>query len=298
MARSEHDSWDAATGVGATATLAATARAVATRDGLIDDPFAEPLVRAVGVEFFTRVASGELALADLRDNRGFARLIRLFAVRTRFFDNFLAGAGRAGIRQAVILAAGLDARPYRLWWAAGTTVYEIDQPEVIDLKTQTMRALGVTPAVNRRAVGIDLRQDWPTALRQVGFDATQPTAWIAEGLLIGFLPPDIQDQLLDGVTALSAVDSRLAPEYLPKGRPPPAGQERALAERWRAHGLDVDLTDLTYPGEHSDAAEYLAAHGWETVELPLAELFAATGLRQDDPADAPLLSSYVDAIRT
>ncbi|MGH3636047.1 MAG: class I SAM-dependent methyltransferase, partial [Mycobacterium sp.] len=193
MARSAGDSWDAATGVGATATLVAAARAAATRGGLIDDPFAEPLVHAVGVDFFVRVASGELALADLRDNGGFAHLTELFAVRTRFFDNFFADAGRAGIRQAVILASGLDARPYRLWWAPGTAVYEIDQPQVIESKTHALRALGATPTVNRRAVGIDLRQDWPTALRQVGFDAGQPTAWIAEGLLIGFLPPDAQD---------------------------------------------------------------------------------------------------------
>ncbi|MBO0865127.1 MAG: SAM-dependent methyltransferase, partial [Mycobacterium sp.] len=230
------------------------------------------------VDFFTRVASGELARTDLRDS-GFARLGGLFAVRTRFFDNFFADAGRTGIRQAVILASGLDARPYRLWWATGTTVYEIDQHQVIELKTQTMRALGVTPAVNRRALGIDLRQDWPMALRQVGFDPSQPTAWIGEGL-IGVLPPDAQDRLLDEVTALSAVGSRFAADYLPDGCPPRAGQVRALAERWQGH---------------------LAAHGWETVEMPLTELFAATGfpdLRRDDPADPFVSSSYVNASRT
>lgn len=292
---------DAATRVGATATLVAAARAVATRDGLIDDPFAEPLAHAAGMDFFARVASGELALPDLRDNGGFARLTELFAVGTRFFDNFAADAGRAGIQQTVILASGLDARPYRLWWAPGTTVYEIDQPHVIESKTQALRALGVTPTVNRRAVGIDLRQDWPMALRQVGFDAAQPTAWIAEGLLIGFLPPDAQDRLLDDVTALSATGSRFAADYLPGGCLPPAGQERALTERWRSHGFDVDLTDLSYPGEYHDAAEYLAARGWETAEIPLSEVFAATGfpdLRRDDAADAPAASSYVNATRT
>ena len=141
MARTDNDTWDPATSVGTTATLVATARALATRAGLINDPFAEPLVRAVGLDFFTKVASGELALSDLGDNNGLALLTDLFAVRTRFFDNFLTDACRAGIRQAVILASGLDARPYRLWWPAGTTVYEIDQPQVIDFKTQTLRGL-------------------------------------------------------------------------------------------------------------------------------------------------------------
>ena len=119
MARTDNDTWDPATSVGTTATLVATARALATRAGLINDPFAEPLVRAVGLDFFTKVASGELALSDLGDNNGLALLTDLLAVRTRFFDNFLTDACRAGIRQAVILASGLDARPYRLWWPAG-----------------------------------------------------------------------------------------------------------------------------------------------------------------------------------
>ncbi len=189
MARTDHDTWDPATSVGTTATLVATARALANRAGLINDPFAEPLVRAVGVDFFTQVASGERALSELGDDNGFALLTDLFAVRTRFFDNFLTDAGRAGIRQAVILASGLDARPYRLWWPAGTTVYEIDQPEVIEFKTQTLRGLQATPTADRRAMGIDLRREWPEALRRLGFDATKPTVWIAEGLFIGFLAP-------------------------------------------------------------------------------------------------------------
>src|ERR1700761_3693985 len=215
MARTDNDTWDPATSVGTTATLVATARALANRAGLINDPFAEPLVRAVGKDFFSQVASGERAISELGDHNGFGLLTDLFAVRTRFFDNFLTDAGRAGIRQAVILASGLDARAYRLWWPAGTTVYEIDQPDVIDFKTQTMRALDAVPAANRRAVGIDLRQDWPEALRRIGFDASEPTVWVAEGLFIGFLQPTMQDRLLDNVTALSAPGSRAAADYFP-----------------------------------------------------------------------------------
>jgi len=208
--------------------------------------------------------------------------------------------GRAGIRQEVILASGLDARPYRLWWPAGTTVYEIDLPQVIEFKTQTVRELAATPTANRRAVGIDLRRDWPAALRLVGFDADQPSAWIAEGLLIGFLPPDAQDRLLDNVTALSTAGSRFAADHMRVGSESQAGQEQALADRWRERGLDVDLTGLTYSGEHADVAEYLAARGWETVGTTLADLFAATGLprlRRDDPAGLPVSPLYVTATR-
>ena len=52
MVRTESDSWDLATSVGATATMVAAQRALAATgpDPLIDDPFAAPLVRAVGID--------------------------------------------------------------------------------------------------------------------------------------------------------------------------------------------------------------------------------------------------------
>jgi len=301
MGRTDHDTWDPATSVGTTATLVATVRALANRAGLINDPFAEPLVRAVGTDFFTQVASGERAISDLGDDNGFALLTDLFAVRTRFFDNFLTDAGRAGIRQAVILASGLDARPYRLWWPVGTTVYEIDQPGVIEFKTQTLRGLAATPTANRRAVGIDLRRDWPEALRRVGFDATEPSVWIAEGLFIGFLTPVAQDRLLGNVTALSARGSRVAADYLPNRSRPYSSQEHALAEQWRPYGFDGNMTELTYLDEHHDAAESLEAVGWKTFVADLAELFTATGLpglRRQDLGGAPVAGRYVSATLT
>jgi methyltransferase (TIGR00027 family) len=298
MARTDRDTWDPATSVGTTATLVATARALATRAGLINDPFAEPLVRAVGVDFFTQVAAGERAISELGDDNGFALLTDLFAVRTRFFDNFLTDAGRAGIRQAVILASGLDARPYRLWWPAGTAVYEIDQPGVIEFKTQTLRGLAATPTADRRAAGIDLRREWPEALRRLGFDATKPTVWIAEGLFIGYLAPATQDRLLNNVTRLSAPGSRVAADYLPNRSRPFSSQEHALAERWQPYGFDGDMTELTYLDEYHDTAESLAALGWKTFVTELADLFNATGLpglRRQDLAGAPVAGRYVSA---
>jgi methyltransferase (TIGR00027 family) len=301
LARTGNDTWGPATSVGTTATMVATARALANRAGLIHDPFAEPLVSAVGLDFFSKVASGELALSDLGDNNGMVLLTDLFAVRTRFFDNFLTDACRAGIRQVVILASGLDARPYRMWWPAGTTVYEIDQPQVIDFKTQTLRGMGASPTANRRAVGIDLRLDWPEALRRLGFDATEPTMWIAEGLLIGFLAPAIQDRLLDNVTALSAPGSRAAADYFAERQPPMLGQEHELAKRWRRFGYRGDMADFTYPNEQHDAAESLAALGWTTVMTELQKLFTATGLpglRRQDFNGVPVAGRYVRAVFT
>src|SRR5271166_1029823 len=175
MARTDNDTWDLASSVGATATMVATQRALASREKLIDDPFAEPLVRAVGVDFFTRLVDGKVDLADVDPEFNMRRAAEGMAVRTRFFDRLFTDAAAAGVRQAVILASGLDARAYRLPWPTGTVVYEIDQPDVIEFKTKTLAGLGAEPTAERRSVAIDLRDDWPKALLDSGFDRTQPT---------------------------------------------------------------------------------------------------------------------------
>jgi methyltransferase (TIGR00027 family) len=307
MARTDNDTWDLATSVGATATGVAVGRALASRgdDPLISDPFAEPLVRAVGVDFFTRLASGELDPAAVDDDAefGMARMRDMMAVRTRFFDDFFLEGTNAGIRQAVILASGLDARAYRLSWPAGTTVYEIDQPQVLEFKTATLTKLGAVPTAERRAVAIDLRHNWASGLRAAGLDPSQPTAWSAEGLL-PFLPPEAQDALLDNITALSAPGSRLATENLPDaGRSVPmmADRMREATDRWRAHGFDVEMTDLWYGGERNDVVDYLNAHGWQASTTDVSQLLAAQGLSMQLPDDQEATFSalgYVAATRS
>ena len=265
--RYESDTWDLASSVGVTATMVAAARAMATRAErpLINDPFAEPLVKLVGVDLLSRLASGELDPAELNDVHdgaagsagAMSRMADNMAVRTKFFDEFFLGATNAGIKQAVILASGLDARAYRLAWSAGTVVYEVDQPQVIEFKTRSLAELGAAPTAERRVVAVDLRDDWPAALRTAGFDPAQPTAWSAEGLL-GYLPPEAQDRLLDTITELSAPGSRLATESAPN--PEPGDDEKlkermqTISERWRAHGFDLDMAGLVYFGDRNEAA--------------------------------------------
>jgi methyltransferase (TIGR00027 family) len=308
MARTDNDTWDLATSVGATATGVAVGRALANRaeNPLIVDPFAEPLVRAVGVDFFTRVATGELSPADVDEGGefGMKRMGDMMGVRTRFFDDFFIEAANGGIRQAVILASGLDARAYRLPWPAGTTVYEIDQPRVIEFKTTTLTDLGATPTADRRSVAIDLRHDWPAALRGAGLDPTQPTAWSAEGLM-PFLPPEAQDALLDNITMLSAAGSRLATENMPNASqavPAMADRMRQSTESWRKHGFDVEMTDLWYGGDRNDVVDYLDRHGWNVAAITAAELAAAHGFsiqtRDNDEAANFAGLSYVTATRS
>jgi methyltransferase (TIGR00027 family) len=285
MPRTDNDTWDLATSVGATATMVAAARAIATKaeEPLIEDRFAEPLVRAVGVDFFTRWVAGELAAADVDDHESGWKLEHMpaaMAARTRFFDSFLQAATQAGIRQAVILASGLDARAYRLAWPADMTVFEIDRPTVIEFKTSTLAGLGAAPQADLRTVAVDLREDWPKALTEAGFDETRPTAWIAEGLF-GYLPPAAQDRLLDNITTLSADGSRLACEAVPDMAQLDIENARetmrSAAAKWREYGLDLEFADLGYEGERSDVAAYLQKLGWRTAGTQMSQLLADNG---------------------
>ena len=287
MTRTDEDTWDLASSVGATATWVAAARALASKqpNALIDDPFADPLVRAVGKEFFIRVLDGEItdetggmdAGADLDAEFNLRRMVNMMGVRTRYFDDFFTGATAAGVRQAVILAAGLDSRPYRLSWPAGTVVYEVDQPAVIDFKSATLSHLGAEPTAERRTVSVDLRDDWAAALHHAGFDESRPAAWSAEGLLM-YLPPEAQDKLFDAITALSAPGSWLATEYHRDGMPLLEKRAKAMARRWAPFGFDIDVSTLVYHGERTPAADYLSAHGWQVSTRTRADMFAEAGL--------------------
>ena len=279
MARADDDCWDLASGVGATATAVAASRALANRAGLIDDAWAEPLVRAVGMEHFQELLDAPETSDDVQ------RMVHGMAIRTRYFDDFLRETSHTtGIRQTVILASGLDACGYRLPWPAGTVVYEVDQPGVIDFKVSALQRLGARPTAEVRNVGVDLREDWPAALAAQGFDPGRPTAWIAEGLLI-YLPPDAQDRLFDHITALSPAGSRLATEFMPAMdafTDPPAEGDEPGADRWRRLGFHDNLAGLVYVGERSHVIDYLRRLGWQVSGSGVEELFAANGFDHHD----------------
>jgi methyltransferase (TIGR00027 family) len=296
MARTESDRWDLATSVGATATMVAAQRAISSDAKLIDDPYAAPLVRAVGIDVYVRLVNGQIPVGG---DAGFdpQRMAQGMACRTRFYDQFFLDATASGVGQAVILAAGLDARAYRLPWPAGTVVYEVDMPEVIEFKTLTLSDLGAEPAAERRTVGVDLRDDWVAALRASGFDPQAPSAWSAEGLLI-YLPDEAQDALFDNITALSAPGSRLAFDIVPN-------TAVFADERWREHhdrmselGFEVDFNDLVYHGQRSHVLDYLQQRGWQTSPQTVRELYAANGFpyHDDDVAQAFADITYSSAV--
>ncbi|KAB7754561.1 S-adenosyl-L-methionine-dependent methyltransferase [Mycolicibacterium phlei DSM 43072] len=274
--RTDDDTWDIATSVGTTAVMVAAARARETErdDALIRDPYAKILVAGAGTGVWERMLDPEVGarIAEVDDEIAaiFEHMGNYQAVRTRFFDQFFTDAAAAGIRQIVILASGLDSRAYRLPWPDGTVVYEIDQPKVLEYKADRLAEHGVQPSARRVEVAVDLRYDWPKALREAGFDATQPTAWLAEGLLM-YLPAAAQDRLFELVTELSAPGSRLSVETVGTRAEERREKMRERFERIRElFGFEdtVDVAELMYDDpDRADVAEWLTAHGWSATAV-------------------------------
>jgi methyltransferase (TIGR00027 family) len=167
---------------------------------------------------------------------------------------------------------------------------------VIAFKTGTLSGLGASPTAEHRTIAIDLRDDWPAALRQGGFDVTQPTAWSAEGLL-PYLPPDAQDRLFDHITALSAPGSRLATEHVPDPNAFTDERLQRISERWQRIGFNLSAADLFYRGERNVVVDYLATHGWEVTAYPARDLYARNGFEfpEDEMAATFGELSYVAA---
>jgi methyltransferase (TIGR00027 family) len=291
VARTENDTWEITESVGATALGVASARAAETRseNPLISDPFAQVFLDAVGDGVWNWHSAPQLP-AELIETEPelplqMQSMVGYMASRTAFFDQFFLDATRAGIRQAVILAAGLDSRAWRLPWPDGTTVYELDQPRVLEFKASTLAEHGAQPACNRIAVPVDLRQDWPTALRQAGFDPSAPSAWSAEGQM-PYLPAAAQDLLFDRVQGLTAAGSRVAVEALgPKFLDPQfRAKRRERMDRIRALMAEVDprreiprTDELWYFEEREDVGEWFRRHGWDVTVTPSDELMAGYG---------------------
>jgi methyltransferase (TIGR00027 family) len=293
--RTAGDSWSITELVGATALSVAAARAVETSGGdpLIRDEFARVLVSSAGPAW-ARLADPDLAWLDddPYGQRAHRLGIKYQAVRTHFFDEYFADAASAGVRQVVLLAAGLDSRAYRLHWPADTAVYEIDQPKVLEYKTRILEQDGAVPTASRRPVPVDLRDDWPAALTAAGFDRTQPTAWLAEGLL-PYLPSDAQDRLFEMFTTLSAPGSQVAVEVF--------GMNSSNSQRWlrmrERLGLDVNVQALTYhEPDRTDAVQWLADHGWQVHGVNNRDEMARLGHPvPEDLADEAVRSTLLRA---
>lgn len=297
MTRSDDDEWDIVTSVGYTALMVAAWRALHAIDPqpVVRDEYAKHFIAASEDPYFTGL------LANPDTSEGATAFPRLYGVQTRFFDEFFMSATGRGIRQAVIVAAGLDSRAFRLDWPSGTTVFEIDQPKVLEFKARVLAERGVEPLVQRTEVGADLREDWSIPLREAAFDEARPTAWSVEGLL-PYLTGTAQDALFSRIGQLSAPGSRLAVGALGSRQ----DRDELAALETKYPGLnksgDIDISALTYDeATKTEPAQWLAEHRWtvdpirNTLELQAA--YGRTPPDLDAQIDTIMHSEYITATR-
>jgi methyltransferase (TIGR00027 family) len=295
--RSDDDEWDIVSSVGYTALLVAGWRALhaTSAQPLVRDDYAKHFIAASTDPFLNA------ALADPGTSEGATAFPRLYGVQTRFFDEFFTAAAEDGVRQAVIVAAGLDSRAYRLTWPTGTTVFEVDQPKVLEFKTTVLAQHAAEPAADRRDVAADLRDDWSIPLRNNGFDAELPTAWSVEGIL-PYLTGDAQDTLFGRITELSASGSRLGIGALGSC----LDQDRLAELEGSYPGLnlsgDVDFSTLTYDdATKTKPAQWLADHGWTVDPVrtnpELQREYGRTPPQVDLDLDEIMHSEYITATR-
>jgi methyltransferase (TIGR00027 family) len=247
-------------GIGATALMTAASRALETERGdgqaLLSDELARELAGEKGFDLLARAAR-----IGVPSSAGGSPV---FVVRHRFLDDVLKDLTGSGIRQVVLVAGGLDTRAYRLPWPDDTRLFEIDQPHVLAYKDTVLASRGAQARCDRREVPADLRQDWPTALLERGFDPERPTAWVAEGILF-YIPEPSVHGLLDEMRRLSAPGSHLLADVLGTDLPP---EIRDMFARWDAPFLF--LTD--------DPEELMRSHGWQSEVIAMDDVGRRLGI--------------------
>ncbi|MDP7703953.1 MULTISPECIES: class I SAM-dependent methyltransferase [unclassified Mycobacterium] len=313
MVRTENDTWEITESVGATALGVAAARAAETesQNPLIRDPFARVFLNVVGDGIWNWFAApdlpDELVEAEPQLPDQMQSMVNYMASRTAFFDSFFLDATRAGVTQVVILAAGLDARAWRLPWPDGTTVYELDQTKVLEFKASTLAEHGAQPTCHRVPVAVDLRHDWPAVLQQAGFDPSAPSAWSVEGLL-PYLPAAAHELLFERIQGLAAPGSRIAveapgPDWLDEDV---RAKRRERIDRMRAvmakldPGREMPRTDeLWYFEEREDVGEWLRRHGWDATVTQSPQLMADYGRGVPEGVeDTSPRTQFVSAVRS
>lgn len=260
--------WDIVSGVGITALIAAAARAVETSDpcGLIRDPFAEAFVRAADAPTPLHTQFRKVTDYSCEVNQGWKDSTIVIGARSKYFDEYFANAWATGVRQAVLMGAGLDSRAFRLDWPTEFTLYEIDQPKVLSFKSRVLDELQARPRCIRRIVAADLREDWVGALLEAGFDASKPTAWLTEGLL-PYLPPQVQQDLLDDIHRLSSPGSGLAMDHI---NITPAVLDRVREGPHQSVGFHI-FTPVATESSY-DPSAYLTIQDWEVASMALSEI--------------------------
>jgi methyltransferase (TIGR00027 family) len=231
-----------------TSQWTAAARALETErgdDALFEDKLAREFAAPRGFELLEKYRGGGL--------------VEFVAIRTRFLDDTIELLlSSTPIRQVVLVAAGMDARAFRLTWPEGTVVYEVDHGALLDEKQRRLSRLGAQPAVERREVRADLTQNWLPGLKRAGFDRNKPTLWVVEALLF-FLTEEQASKLLRVIASASAPSSWLALDIISKQL------LRSPATKSFRTALEKDGIPWLFGTD--EPAEFLAANGWQLRDL-------------------------------
>ncbi|MEV3854138.1 class I SAM-dependent methyltransferase [Streptomyces sp. NPDC050095] len=256
-------------GVWATAVGVAKVRAreTAREDALFRDPLAQAFATAGGLWPSSPPLPDDETARRRRSAVAFS-----IVIRTKFLDDLLRQAADSGIRQVVLLGAGMDSRAFRMDWPEGTRMFEVDTSAPLDFKASVLRQERAVARCERIPVAVDLREDWPAALAAAGHDSTVPTVWIAEGLLI-YLPEDAVDLLLARIGAQSAPGSRMG---LTLG-------SRGVIERFGADAAPGSAASMWVSEMPDNPVGWLAEHGWDADSRTLRECAAAYGRPIDTP---------------
>ncbi len=250
-------------GVWATAVGVARVRALETgrENALFRDPLAQAFATAGGLWPSSKPLADDQAAQRRRMAVAFS-----IVIRTKFLDDLLWEASASGVRQVVLLGAGMDSRAFRMDWPDGTRLFEVDTAAPLDFKASVLREEHAVARCERITVPVDLREDWPGALAAAGHDPAVPTVWIAEGLLI-YLPEDAVELLLTRIGAQSAAGSRLG---LTLG-------SRGVLERFGADAAPGSAASMWVSEMPDDPVAWLAGHGWQATSHTLRERAAAYG---------------------
>lgn len=242
------------------AQTVAMCRAVLHRMKILDDPFAEAMLRP-----------GLRTLARALEVWPLTRLARsptlsFLAARTLFFDDAVAAALDDGVEQVAIIGAGYDSRAWRLC-RPGVMFFEVDHRATQEDKR--MRAPSDGPTYVAADVAVD---DLTTLLPAAGLDATRRSVMIVEGLTM-YLSEPIVRATFEQLAEVASSRSLLAANFTTSGGGSVSPVSRALAAivrtAWRARGEPI--------------------HDWaRDTDLPI--LLAETGWIPDDVVPAPALA--------
>jgi methyltransferase (TIGR00027 family) len=215
-------------------------------DPVVVDPYAERLAGKEGFELFRR-------------HQQAGGLAEYVTIRTRYLDDAIEKTVREyGIRQVVLVAAGMDTRGFRLKFPAEVTLYEIDHADLLETKDQILSEVGARPLVERKLVKADLRAQWWPSLEVAGFSAQEPSLWVPEGLLFYLTDQDVR-RLLTRIASLACPGSRLAVDILGGSvMSNPRAQEFLAA-------LEDDGTAWRFGTDTPE--QFLTQCGWNPVEV-------------------------------